>query len=188
MRSRILVTAFLVFAFAGASTLVARGIAGACATGCCAADAACCAQAGACDKARCAESNGKGGCCDAGGCAMGCCDGTMQHHAQISSSATGRQWSVVNFHNTVRVNKAFITGPVLIVHDDAKMARGEPCTTFYRFVPGSGPREELVSFHCKPRRAAAVATTTVTGVTVDGVKQLTEYQLAGDEEAHGIPR
>ena len=34
-------------------------------------------------------------------------------------------------------------GPYLIVHDDAKMERGEPCTTFYRFDPAKGPQEEV---------------------------------------------
>jgi hypothetical protein len=119
---------------------------------------------------------------------MGCCSHAAQHQAAAPTEATTR-WSIVNFIDTVRVGRAFISGPVLIVHDDAKMAKGEPCTTFYRFEPGSGPREALVSFYCTPRRAKAVKDTTVTAVALDGgIKQLTEYQLAGDTEAHGIPR
>lgn len=164
MRSRILVTAFLVLGFAAAGTLTARGVAGACDNGCCAAnDTGCCADDMTC-------------------CAMSKAD------ASLSSVTRDKQWSIVNFMNTVRVGKAFVAGPVLIVHDAAKMARGEPCTTFYRFDPKSGPKEALVSFHCKPRRASAVETTTVSGVIGEsGVRQLTEYQIAGDTEAHGIP-
>jgi hypothetical protein len=79
-------------------------------------------------------------------------------------------------------------GPVLIVHDDAKMAQGLPCTTFYRFDPAKGPKEELVSFHCRPIRRVAADHTTLTAVkTASGCPRMTEYQIGGDAEAHGIP-
>ena len=79
-------------------------------------------------------------------------------------------------------------GPVLIVHDSEKMSRGEPCTTFYRFKPGAGQKEGLVSFHCRPRQAQTVDTTTFTTVATEpGCKRLVEYQIAGDAEAHGVP-
>lgn len=100
-----------------------------------------------------------------------------------------KQSSIVNFVDTVLVHKKFIAGPVLIVHDEAKMARGEPCTTFYRFDPADGPKEELVSFHCTPRRGDQVSKTTLSIVSDEpGVRRLTEYQIAGDTEAHGVPR
>ena len=79
-------------------------------------------------------------------------------------------------------------GPVLIVHDSEKMANGEACTTFYRFTPGKGPQESLVSFHCRPTPRAAVAQTTFTvSDNAVGCKRLTEYQIGGDAEAHGVP-
>src|SRR6516225_10924397 len=62
-----------------------------------------------------------------------------------------KQWSIVNFVEPVMVKGQFLVGQVLIVHDSAKMARGEACTTFYRFDPGKGPKETLVSFHCIPK-------------------------------------
>ncbi len=189
MRTRILVTAFLVFAFAGASTLLARGIAAACVTSCCGSDVGCCAGSDGCGGGCAQAGTCKDGRCDGGNCAMACCEGMAQHQTASASLARDKQWAIVNFVNAVRVGKAYVSGPVLIVHDDARMARGEPCTTFYRFIPGSGPREELLSFHCKPRRAVPTETTTFASVTLDaGVKQLTEYQMAGDAEAHGIPR
>lgn len=99
-----------------------------------------------------------------------------------------RQWAVTNFPDAVRVKDALVMGPVLIVHDDAKMAQGKACTTFYRFVPGKGPQEELVSFHCLPVQRTAVDHTKFTTITSPvGCKRLTEYQIAGDSEAHGIP-
>ena len=129
------------------------------------------------------------------------CSGTMdrcciEHHACCDDPASDccvnssdKQSAIVNFVDTVMVHKRFIAGPVLIVHDDAKMARGEPCTTFYRFDPAEGPKEELVSFHCTPRRGDKAAKTTLSIVSDEpGVRRLTEYQIAGDTEAHGVPR
>jgi hypothetical protein len=99
-----------------------------------------------------------------------------------------KQWSIVNFVDPVLVKGQFIMGPVLIVHDSVKMARGEACTTFYRFDPAKGPGAVLVSFHCIPREAEATPTTTVkTYATDPGCRRLVEYQVAGDNEAHGVP-
>ena len=60
------------------------------------------------------------------------------------------QWAIANFTDPVLVTDQILMGPYLIVHDDAKMERGEPCTSFYRFDPVKGPQEEVVSFHCTP--------------------------------------
>jgi hypothetical protein len=100
-----------------------------------------------------------------------------------------RTWTLVNFVNPVTVQDAVIMGPVMIVHDDAKMAKGEPCTTFYRFDPSRGPREELASFHCKPVERAFTDTTilTLANGPDTSCKRLIEYQIAGDVEAHGVP-
>ena len=100
-----------------------------------------------------------------------------------------KQWTIVNFPDPVSVNGEFMMGSVLIVHDSAKMARGEPCTTFYRFDPARGPKEALVSFHCNPRQSYGVDTTTLTMVSIipGACKKLVEFQIAGDAEAHGIP-
>lgn len=106
-------------------------------------------------------------------------------HSDVGSD---KQWTVTNFPDPVLVKNQLIMGPVLIVHDSQKMARGEACTTFYRFDPGVGKKEELVSFHCMPKQAEPVASTTFTTVSTEpGCKRLVEYQIAGDAEAHGIP-
>src|SRR4029434_6601539 len=76
-----------------------------------------------------------------------------------------KQWSIVTFADRVRVASAVVMGPVLIVHDSNKMARGEACTTFYRFKPGKGPTDEIVSFPCPPRQATLAETTMVTAVS-----------------------
>ena len=107
--------------------------------------------------------------------------------ATLANSAT-KQWTIVNFRDPVQVKDAIVMGPVLIVHDDVKMANGEPCTTFYRFDPARGPREELVSFHCRPVRRDLTAFSTFTVERrAPECKRLVEYQIAGDSEGHGIP-
>jgi hypothetical protein len=87
-----------------------------------------------------------------------CCAGA----GEDCCAKSDKQWSIANFVEPVLVARALVTGTVVIVHDDVKMAQGEPCTTFYRFDPVEGTKEALVSFHCKPRRAGRVEATTFT--------------------------
>lgn len=99
-----------------------------------------------------------------------------------------RRWAIVNLTSPVQLGDQFLMGKYLIVHDDAKMARGEACTSIYRFDPARGPREEVVSFHCVPSQRDVCANTTLTvrdrGIDVP---KLLEYQFAGDAEVHGVP-
>lgn len=106
--------------------------------------------------------------------------------------APPRQWAIVNFYDPVLVTDQFLMGPYLIVHDEARMERGEACTSFYRFDPVKGPQEEVLSFHCTPanRKVVDKLTLTVTrteAIASPGIQRVTEYQFAGDCEAHGIP-
>ena len=112
----------------------------------------------------------------------------------IATSGDGvappRQWGIATFTDPVMVTDQILMGSYLIVHDDAKMERGEPCTSFYRFDPAKGPQEEVLSFHCTPatRQAAdKLILTKSQGKSASGIARLTEYQFAGDCEAHGIP-
>lgn len=161
MRFRILAGAALLLGIAALATITARGA----------------ARMDLC----CLESHD---CCTGD---HGCCEKASETSSNLTAD---RQWSLVNFKETVRVNGRYVVGPVLIVHDTKKMANGEPCTAFYRFDPAEGPKEELVSFHCIPKvgKQRLAQTTFKTVVIEPGVKQLVEYQIAGDDEAHGIPR
>jgi hypothetical protein len=106
-----------------------------------------------------------------------------------TNAAPAVKWAVVNLKDTTMIAGAFVTGSVVFVHDDDRMARGEPCTSVHRFVPGQGPGEQIVAFHCKPRWTKAPARfTAATASRPDGPPVLTEYQFAGDEEAHIVPR
>lgn len=108
----------------------------------------------------------------------------------VATNATPSvKWAAVNLKDTTMIAGTFVSGPVIFVHDDARMARGEPCTSVHRYEPGQGPGEEIVAFHCKPRWGKAPARFTAATITrPDGPPVLTEYQFAGDEEAHIVPK
>lgn len=97
------------------------------------------------------------------------------------------KWAIVNLSQPTMIAGTVVVGPVMFVHDDAKMARGEACTTVHRFWP-TGKGEPLVSFHCKPvwEQAPAKFTASVKNEPT-GPRILTAYQFAGDTEAHGVP-
>jgi hypothetical protein len=112
----------------------------------------------------------------------------------IATSGDGvappRQWAIATFTDPVMVTDQILMGSYLIVHDDAKMERGEPCTSFYRFDSAKGPQEEIVSFHCTPATRQAgdkLKLTRSESRLPVGIARLTEYQFAGDCEGHGIP-
>jgi len=102
--------------------------------------------------------------------------------------ATPQQWAIVNFSDPVAVRGHFLMGPHLIVHDDARMAKGEPCTSIYEFDPATGQRALEVEFVCEPVQKEVCDKTTFSVKRNDaGINQMTEYQFAGDPEAHGVP-
>jgi hypothetical protein len=98
------------------------------------------------------------------------------------------QTAIVNFAEPTRIGDVIVMGPVVIVHDD-RMYVHEPCTTVYRFEPGVGARELLTMFACIPREAKSVEKFTMRTDRdpMVGCAVLTEFQFAGDPEAHGVP-
>ena len=102
---------------------------------------------------------------------------------------TGRQWAVVNLTQPTLIGSTIVQGPVLFTHDAAKMARGEACTSVRLIKPGTGPIEEIASFHCIPRPGNKTSHFTLTTHpnTRDGYGcVLSAYQFAGDAEIHGV--
>ena len=101
-----------------------------------------------------------------------------------------RQWAVVYLAQPTLIGSTIVQGPVVFVHDDARMARGEPCTTVQLVEPLKGPSEEIAAFHCIPASRPVVTKFTIrTRPNLDAGFGciLTEYQFAGDIEAHGVP-
>jgi hypothetical protein len=83
----------------------------------------------------------------------------------------------------------YILGSVLFVHDDTKMARGAACTTLYSYKDGKRG-EQLVSFHCKPVARPLANEVKVTCTESADLKTMvmTEFQLPGEREGHGVPK
>lgn len=107
--------------------------------------------------------------------------------AAIEPNVAVRRQGIAFFLRPTQVAGQLVIGKALIVHDDAKMARGEPCTTIYRF--GKSGTEEIVSFMCKP--AARPLTDRLTVRCVPNrfsqvTDVMTEFQFAGEIEAHGV--
>jgi hypothetical protein len=112
--------------------------------------------------------------------------------AMKGDRAPGQQSAIVAFERPTWVADQMLIGTYLIVHDDDKMARGEPCTTFYRVGARRRPLEAVVSFHCIPHERKAVPSFTTTVILnpplrIDAFDTLTEFQFAGDSEGHGVP-
>jgi len=114
---------------------------------------------------------------------------TVAGAASNGARASSRQWAIVNFRDPVVLHGNLLMGRYLIVHDDDRMARGEPCTSVYRFDPERGPQAIEVAFMCKPHYRAVCDKTTlsVRRNAATGFNEVTEYQFAGDSEVHGIP-
>ena len=102
----------------------------------------------------------------------------------------GRQSAIYYLTEPTLIGSTIVEGPVLFTHDDAKMARGEPCTTVYLLESRKRAGEEIASFHCipTPRKVARKFTVTTRPNAALGFGcVLTEYQFAGDSEGHGVP-
>jgi hypothetical protein len=109
--------------------------------------------------------------------------------ASTGSHQSPQQWAIVNFPEPVSVHGHFLMGRVLIVHDDARMAKGEPCTSMYRFDRATGTKTLEVEFVCQPEQRTACEKTTLAMVRNPrtGINEMTGYQFAGDSEVHGVP-
>ena len=107
-----------------------------------------------------------------------------------ASAATARRQALVHFINPTQVAGSWVLGHVVIEHDDEKMARGEACTTLYRYDRKAplGQGKPLVAFHCNPSaRPAASSPQVRSQSSPTGLSRLIEYQLTGEVEAHGVP-
>jgi hypothetical protein len=118
----------------------------------------------------------------------------LSFFAVVGVASTGahmstRQWAIVSFREPVLIRGSVLMGRYLVVHDDERMAKGEPCTSIYVFDKETGPKSLEVEFMCVPKQKALTDKTTFQVRRHPGIEipQVIEYQFAGDEEAHGVP-
>jgi hypothetical protein len=105
-------------------------------------------------------------------------------------AAPTQKTAVVRFLNPTIIAGTAVLGPVVFEHDDAKMARGEPCTTVYALDRRTNRQGNvIVEFMCLPhaRPVASQFEATVSRTSPAGPQRLMEYQFAGEREGHGVP-
>lgn len=120
---------------------------------------------------------------------MACCD---RIDPKVASAGLGFpvkpevQTLVVTFREPVRVTGAILMGRYVIEHDDARMARGEPCTYIFEAAERRMP---LITFHCThlERQPSETAIVVLRPGKDSGMKRLAEFQFAGDDASHGAP-
>jgi hypothetical protein len=105
---------------------------------------------------------------------------------QLFPTPPVRQMTEVWFQRPVRIGSHILQGRYVIEHDNDRMARGEPCTYIYAYDNRTKP---VVTFHCTHLERDRNGTNTVVLVsTGDGTMQkMTEFQFAGEYQAHGVP-
>jgi len=98
--------------------------------------------------------------------------------------------ATVEFTQTVLVNGVFLKGSYLVIHDDARMAKGENCTYIYEYT-GNVQGRLVTSFHCTPVERDRVDNFTVLlappAQGPAGIRRVTAIQFADSIEAHQLP-
>ena len=105
-----------------------------------------------------------------------------------AAEAPAREYAKVTFTDPVWIGGTVLMGEYIIEHDTDRMARGRPCTHIYA---ARDRRTPVVTFHCKHLRRPTSGQASVTlrrNYNVVGhAYLLTEFQFAGDGDAHGVP-
>jgi hypothetical protein len=100
--------------------------------------------------------------------------------------AATQESAVVEFNDTVRLRDVFLRGKYLVVHDDSRMAEGQPCLSVY---DGRNQDRLVVAFHCKPveRPKADHFRVVAARRSWFEVPEVLEIQFAGATKAHQVP-
>ena len=109
--------------------------------------------------------------------------------ATSSAEAPRREKAVVEFAQTVKLQGVLLRGEYVIVHDEERMARGEPCTYVYKSKNGI-EGELVVSFHCEHVERTKVNRFTVrlyNAHTPYSVPEVREFQFANSTAGHQVP-
>ena len=100
-----------------------------------------------------------------------------------------REQAAVSFPETVKLLNVLLRGDYVIVHDEALMAYGLPCTYVYRSESGE-PGKLVVSFHCEHVERDKVEHFTARFTPRRGaydLPEVREFQFAGSTAAHRVP-
>lgn len=109
---------------------------------------------------------------------------------QTAEPSPAREYAKVHFTSPVRIGENVLMGEYVIEHDTDRMARGGPCTHIYS---AKNMKDPVVQFHCRhllrPVNKLGKAQVTLRRDynAVGTAYILTEFQYAGEREAHGVP-
>ena len=120
---------------------------------------------------------------------------TVSGLASFTAAAPpGKEIEVADIPDKTKLMKATLQGKYIFVHDDTKMAKGEPCLCVYEYSEDQAGRPEVksdklvVSFHCVPvQREKATRIVLTYGMLSADLFELREIQFTGSAEAHRVP-
>lgn len=100
-----------------------------------------------------------------------------------------RERAVVEFNENTKLMGVILKGEYVFVHDEERMAKGEPCSYVYK--SRNGREGELVtSFHCQ-HMERTLAKNFVTRIVKRNIPnelpELQEFQFAGSAAGHRVP-
>ena len=111
-----------------------------------------------------------------------------------TAAQQGKEMSVAEFPDKTKLLKTTLQGKYIFVHDESKMAKGEPCLYVYEYSqdqagqPEVRPEKLVVSFHCQPIERPKAAHIVLTyGMISADLFELREIQFTGSTEGHRVP-
>ena len=93
------------------------------------------------------------------------------------------QTAKVEITEPLKLLNVILKGDYKFVHDEDKMAKGEPCTYVY-----DAAGKLVVSFHCEPVERDRASQFKILVTSSAGLPEMEEYQFAGSTEGHRVPR
>ena len=111
-----------------------------------------------------------------------------------SAASPGKEMSAADIPDKTKLLKTTLQGKYIFVHDDSKMAKGEPCLYVYEYSEDQAgqlevkPEKLVVSFHCQPvERPKADQIVLTYGMLSPDLYELREIQFPGSTEGHRVP-
>lgn len=109
--------------------------------------------------------------------------------ASLRAEQPLRERAVVEFSGAVKMYDVILNGRYLILHNDDKMAQGEPCLYVFRQSPGKADKL-ITAFHCRPIARERTDTFKVTFSRSNSpydIPEVREIQFPGMTKAHQTP-
>jgi len=112
----------------------------------------------------------------------------------VTAAPPGKEMAVVDIPDKTLLLRTTLLGRYIFVHDDSKMAKGEPCLYVYEYSedqagqPEVKPEKLVLSFHCLPvERPKSDQMVLTYGMATADLIALREIQFAGSVEGHRVP-